>query len=180
MTRRWTPPAHRLSRALAALATATTLVLPLGVAATAFVLLRDHGALFADGWWKGATARTVSSVVRSTSSIALALAYMAIAVLLFQTRARRLLALFAPVGRMALTHYLSQSLLGIAVFYGVGFGVGPRFGLIGTLIAAMQFDRTGTTRIGKYLLNHSFMIPGLICTVGAVGFGLLIGSFFRS
>jgi anaerobic C4-dicarboxylate transporter DcuA len=47
----------------------------------------------------------------------------------------------------------------------------------GTLIAAMQFDRSGTTRIGKYLLNHSFMLPGLICTVGAVGFGLLIGKF---
>lgn len=45
----------------------------------------------------------------------------------------------------------------------------------GTLIAAMQFDRSGTTRIGKYLLNHSFMLPGIICTVGAVGFGLLIG-----
>jgi len=47
----------------------------------------------------------------------------------------------------------------------------------GTLIAAMQFDRSGTTRIGRYLLNHSFMLPGLICTVGAVGFGLLIGKF---
>ena len=41
----------------------------------------------------------------------------------------------------------------------------------GTLIAAMQFDRSGTTRIGKYLLNHSFMLPGLITTVGGVGFG---------
>lgn len=49
----------------------------------------------------------------------------------------------------------------------------------GTLIAAMQFDRSGTTRIGKYLLNHSFMLPGMICTVGAVGFGILFGSFFR-
>jgi anaerobic C4-dicarboxylate transporter DcuB len=29
-------------------------------------------------------------------------------------------------------------------------------------LAAMNFDRTGTTRIGKYLLNHSFMMPGLI------------------
>jgi anaerobic C4-dicarboxylate transporter DcuA len=48
----------------------------------------------------------------------------------------------------------------------------------GTLIAAMQFDRSRTTRIGKYLLNHSFMIPGIICTVGAVTIGLLIGSFF--
>lgn len=48
----------------------------------------------------------------------------------------------------------------------------------GTLIAAMQFDRTHTTRIGKYLLNHSFMLPGLICTIGAVTIGLLIASFF--
>jgi anaerobic C4-dicarboxylate transporter DcuB len=30
-------------------------------------------------------------------------------------------------------------------------------------IATVNFDRTGTTVIGKYLLNHSFMIPGLIC-----------------
>jgi len=48
----------------------------------------------------------------------------------------------------------------------------------GTIIAAIQFDRSGTTRIGKYLLNHSFMLPGMICTVGAVGTGLLIGKFF--
>jgi anaerobic C4-dicarboxylate transporter DcuA len=48
----------------------------------------------------------------------------------------------------------------------------------GTLIAAMQFDRSGTTRIGKYLLNHSFMLPGLITTVGAVAIGLFIGKLF--
>ena len=29
-------------------------------------------------------------------------------------------------------------------------------------LAAINIDRTGTTHIGKYLLNHSFMIPGLI------------------
>jgi anaerobic C4-dicarboxylate transporter DcuA len=48
----------------------------------------------------------------------------------------------------------------------------------GTLIAAMQFDRSGTTRIGKYLLNHSFMLPGLITTVGGVGTGLVIAKLF--
>ena len=31
-------------------------------------------------------------------------------------------------------------------------------------IATVNFDRSGTTIIGKYLLNHSFMMPGLICT----------------
>jgi anaerobic C4-dicarboxylate transporter DcuB len=29
-------------------------------------------------------------------------------------------------------------------------------------LAAINMDRTGTTHIGKYLLNHSFMVPGLI------------------
>ena len=50
----------------------------------------------------------------------------------------------------------------------------------GTLIAAMQFDRSKTTRIGKYLLNHSFMLPGLITTIGGVGIGLLIAKLFFS
>jgi anaerobic C4-dicarboxylate transporter DcuA len=44
----------------------------------------------------------------------------------------------------------------------------------GTLIAAVNFDRSGTTRIGKYVLNHSFMLPGLIATVVAVATGLVI------
>ena len=30
-------------------------------------------------------------------------------------------------------------------------------------IATVNFDSSGTTVIGKYLLNHSFMMPGLIC-----------------
>ncbi len=48
----------------------------------------------------------------------------------------------------------------------------------GTLIAAMQFDRSGTTRIGRYLLNHSFMLPGLIATAGGVSIGLLTAKLF--
>ncbi len=43
-----------------------------------------------------------------------------------------------------------------------------------TVVAAINFDRTGTTRIGKYILNHSFMMPGLIATVVAVALGLLL------
>jgi anaerobic C4-dicarboxylate transporter DcuB len=34
-----------------------------------------------------------------------------------------------------------------------------------TAIATVNMDRTGTTRIGKYVLNHSFMVPGLISVV---------------
>jgi anaerobic C4-dicarboxylate transporter DcuB len=45
-------------------------------------------------------------------------------------------------------------------------------------LSAINFDRTGTTRIGKYLLNHSFMIPGLIGVSTATVIGYLIGAFF--
>jgi anaerobic C4-dicarboxylate transporter len=33
-----------------------------------------------------------------------------------------------------------------------------------TSIAAINFDKTGTTKVGKFLINHSFMIPGLVST----------------
>ena len=46
-----------------------------------------------------------------------------------------------------------------------------------TIVAAINFDRTGTTRIGKYMLNHSFMMPGLISTIVSVGLGLLMIRF---
>jgi anaerobic C4-dicarboxylate transporter DcuA len=44
----------------------------------------------------------------------------------------------------------------------------------GSLIAAINFDLSGTTKIGKYVLNHSFMIPGLVATFVAVLTGLVI------
>jgi anaerobic C4-dicarboxylate transporter DcuA len=43
-----------------------------------------------------------------------------------------------------------------------------------TLLTAIQFDRTGTTKIGKYVLNHSFMLPGIVTTVASVIAGLLL------
>ena len=46
----------------------------------------------------------------------------------------------------------------------------------GTLVAAVSFDQTGTTRIGKYVLNHSFMLPGLVAVVSSVLIGLGIAS----
>jgi anaerobic C4-dicarboxylate transporter DcuA len=45
-----------------------------------------------------------------------------------------------------------------------------------TLLTAIQFDRTGTTRIGKYVLNHSFMLPGIVTTIASVIAGLLLQS----
>jgi anaerobic C4-dicarboxylate transporter DcuB len=49
-------------------------------------------------------------------------------------------------------------------------------------IATVNFDRSGTTVIGKYLLNHSFMMPGLICvitsTIVAYGLSYLLHGVF--
>ena len=43
-----------------------------------------------------------------------------------------------------------------------------------TIVAAINFDHTGTTHIGKWVLNHSFMMPGMVATVVAIGVGLLL------
>ncbi len=48
----------------------------------------------------------------------------------------------------------------------------------GTLLAAVNFDSTGTTRIGKYLLNHSFMRPGLVAVVSSILIGLLLNAAY--
>lgn len=68
--------------------------------------------------------------------------------------------------------------LGMAPAYLIGIfpAVNGHFFIPGypTLLTAIQFDRTGTTRIGKYVLNHSFMIPGLVTTAAAVLAGLLL------
>lgn len=46
----------------------------------------------------------------------------------------------------------------------------------GQCVAALAFDSAGTTKIGKFVLNHSYMIPGLVCTVVSVLVALLIGA----
>lgn len=43
-----------------------------------------------------------------------------------------------------------------------------------TSLAAMEFDTTGTTRVGKYVLNHPFILPGLGGIVAGVAFGFLL------
>jgi anaerobic C4-dicarboxylate transporter DcuA len=43
-----------------------------------------------------------------------------------------------------------------------------------TLLAAISFDRTGTTKIGKLVINHSFIRPGLVAVSVAIAAGFLI------
>lgn len=46
----------------------------------------------------------------------------------------------------------------------------------GQCVAAIGFDTAGTTKIGKYVLNHSYMLPGLVTTIVSVIAAFLIGS----
>lgn len=46
-----------------------------------------------------------------------------------------------------------------------------------TEVAAINFDRTGTTRIGRFVINHSFQLAGFITTFVSIGVGYLMIQF---
>lgn len=94
------------------------------------------------------------------------------------------------VGLFALSVLLASQAATVITLVPVGIALGLGFPLLiavfpavngyfflptyATLLAAISFDQTGTTRIGKYILNHSFMIPGMVATVSSVVIGFLI------
>jgi anaerobic C4-dicarboxylate transporter DcuA len=45
-----------------------------------------------------------------------------------------------------------------------------------TLLAAINFDRTGSTKIGKFVINHSFLVPGVVAIGVAIAVGFLLGA----
>ena len=65
--------------------------------------------------------------------------------------------------------------IGLAIFV-LGFGMKPCNPP--SYIATVNFDRSGTTVIGKYLLNHSFMMPGLVSVIVSTIVGLVITTIF--
>lgn len=48
-----------------------------------------------------------------------------------------------------------------------------------TMVAAMEFDESGTTRVGKWLLNHSFMLPGLVSVIVSIAVGKTLVSVYK-
>ncbi|MBR2164467.1 MAG: C4-dicarboxylate ABC transporter, partial [Campylobacter sp.] len=42
-----------------------------------------------------------------------------------------------------------------------------------TLLGAVQMDDTGSTRLGKYVFNHAFLIPGVLAIAFSVAFGFI-------
>lgn len=49
-----------------------------------------------------------------------------------------------------------------------------------TLLGAVQMDDTGSTRIGKYVFNHPFFLPGVLTIVFSVGFGFVLAPIMLS
>jgi uncharacterized protein len=71
----------------------------------------------------------VMGVVRQLAEVGLASVYVAAFTLLFQREAwQRVLSVLAPVGRMALTNYLCQTVISLALFYGFGLGLMGKLG----------------------------------------------------
>lgn len=96
--------------------------LPLGAARVYFehvdkYKIPDH--------WMG----LMESITYSLSVAPLALAYVStIAILWHKNGSGSKLKVLAPVGRMALTNYLSQTIISIAIFYAIGLGIGTHVG----------------------------------------------------
>ncbi len=108
---------------------------------------------------------TISDLVQVYPS-AFAVGMFALSTLLFSQAAT--VSLLMPVG---LALGLPVQLL--VAFYPAAAGLFflPTYG---TVLAAVSFDQTGTTKIGKYLLNHSFMLPGLVTTVVSIVIAMLL------
>lgn len=114
-----------------------TLVMGLVIAIPASIWLKQLGGLnvFSDYSTNG----LLSVIGYSLAVFPMGFAYAAGFVLLWN-RGVKFLSAFALAGRMALTNYLTQTVIGIVVFYGLGFGLGTQgapFSLLGIAIAVI-------------------------------------------
>lgn len=80
----------------------------------------------------------LTTVLYAFSVVPLSLAYTSTICLWYsKNNGNKLLHLFAAPGRMALTNYLMQSIIGIFIFYGIGWGLGAKTGLVYVLLIAI-------------------------------------------
>ena len=91
---------------------------------------------------------------------------------------------------LLISKFVNSQAAAIAAFVPLALGIGVEPGIIVAFAAAcygyyilptypsdlatIQFDRSGTTRIGKFVINHSFIIPGLIGVSSCCVFGYLL------
>lgn len=80
----------------------------------------------------------LTTVLYALSVVPLSLAYTSTICLWYLKNSKsRFLNVFAAPGRMALTNYLLQSIIGIGIFYGIGLGLGAKTGLAYVLLIAI-------------------------------------------
>ncbi|OJT19429.1 hypothetical protein BO221_34125 [Archangium sp. Cb G35] len=103
-----------------------------GVGVVTSMLMRKKLLDFQEPW------TLVLTPVRELGAVGLATFYVTSLALLFQReRWRKALRLLAPAGRMAVTNYMSQSVLGMLVFSGVGLGLMGKTGPAVTIALTM-------------------------------------------
>lgn len=78
----------------------------------------------------------ISVIMYTLAVFPLAFAYIALFFQIWNSNSA-LLRVFAPAGRMALTNYLLQTVLGITIFYGIGFGLGIEYGPASFVVIAI-------------------------------------------
>ncbi|AJD06086.1 anaerobic C4-dicarboxylate transporter [Campylobacter lari] len=95
---------------------------------------------------------------------------------------------------LLISKFVNSQAAAIAAFVPLALGIGVEPGIIIAFAAAcygyyilptypsdlatIQFDRSGTTKIGKFVINHSFILPGLIGVIVScvVGYFLALGA----
>ena len=106
--------------------------------------LARYMTYFMDDYWQLKTNGLYQTIAYALGVVPLALAYVAIFMLAFQNAAgKKLLSVFAPVGKMAFSNYILQTLVGSIVFLGAGLGyiqmVGPvYYSIFGLLVFMVQ------------------------------------------
>ncbi len=135
-----------------------SLGLALGLALTIGIQAIDYGRLPAvQAWSAGPIGHGCLTVARDLATLSLGLGYLAGFALLFQrAQWRRWLQPLVPVGRMALSNYLAQTLFGVGLFYGIGLGIGPRFGLVGAVATWLLLFGAQVVASGWWLARFRF------------------------
>ncbi len=123
----------------------------LAAAGTAFVLLYAAKAGAAGQGGNTALWRPVVTLLASWSNLALMLVLVAVATQF----GARLLALFTPLGRMSLTSYLVQSVVGTALYYGWGLGLYQVTGASACLLAGIVLAVLQTAFSAWWLRRHA-------------------------
>lgn len=98
--------------------------IPISISRTFFEITND-GSL---------TSELLTTISYALGTVPLALGYFTGLALLYQKR-KTFLNYFAPVGKMALSNYLFETLIAITIFYNIGFGMAGKFGF--TIIIAI-------------------------------------------